>query len=491
MLKSRLFTFTLTILFLIGSSAISCKIDDDLVKNLPDYPYKGRMFSGYLNLSNPIKKLHYLFVESERSKEKDPLILWLNGGPGCSSLLGWSQEHGPASFKENSAEFKLNLNSWNRFANVLYLESPAGVGFSTIASYKERDWAVDDQSSGKQNLEALLDFLQKFPSYQNNDLYISGESYAGIYVPILVSNILDWNKVQMFDHDKIRIKGMMIGNGVTDWQVDTEPAMIDFAFSHSLYSNELREYYLQHCKEEINHLRCKDARKKIRDMIDNVNIYDIYRECFNQKQKKPDLDDLSFSDLKGVESTPKYNKYEYTPWLFEDLSPKKEENGEDFLQYLSEDSQMLYGNPPCIDSIGPDTYFNREDVKAALNVHVGLKWEMCSLRVGKSYIRDKSQGSYYLYPKLINSGIRILIYSGDTDAAVPFNGTQKWISNLKLPILSAWRSWRVDRDNLAGYRTIYDGLTFVVVKGTGHMVPQWKPKETFHMISSFLEGKDL
>jgi carboxypeptidase C (cathepsin A) len=373
---------------------------------------------------------------------------------------------------------------------VLYLESPAGVGFSTIASYKDNDWAVDDQSSGKQNLEALIDFLQKFPSFRNNDLYVSGESYAGIYVPILVSNILDWNKIQMFDQDMIRIKGMMIGNGVTDWKIDTEPALIDFAFSHSLYSYELREYYLQNCKEEMKPLLCKYARERIRDMINNVNIYDIYRKCFNQKRKKTEMDNLSFSDLIGVESTPKYNKYAYTPWLFEDLSPKKE-SSEEFLSYLSDDSEMLYGAPPCIDSTGPDTYFNREDVKAALNVNVKLNWEMCSSRIGKSYIRDKTQGSYYLYPKLINSGMKILIYSGDTDAAVPFNGTQQWISNLRLPILSAWRSWRVDQDNLAGYRTIYDGLTFVVVKGTGHVVPQWKPKESFYMISRFLEGKDL
>jgi serine carboxypeptidase-like clade 1 len=94
--------------------------------------------------------------------------------------------------------------------------------------------------------------------------------------------------------------------------------------------------------------------------------------------------------------------------------------------------------------------------------------------------------------------IRILIYSGDTDMAVPFNGNQAWIRNLKLPIISDWKPWRaydldgnVDMENIAGYRTIYQGLIFTTIKGTGHMVPQWKRKEAFYMVKQFLNNDDF
>ena len=77
--------------------------------------------------------------------------------------------------------------------------------------------------------------------------------------------------------------------------------------------------------------------------------------------------------------------------------------------------------------------------------------------------------------------------------AVPFNGNQRWIESLKLGVVSPWRSWRAynDMHNIAGYRTIYNGITFVTVKGTGHMVPQWKPKEAFYMMEQYFKNEDL
>jgi serine carboxypeptidase-like clade I len=489
--KTKLFVYIISILFILSTHLVSSNLDD-LVKNLPDYPYGGRIFSGYLKLSSPIKKLHYLFVESQRDRENDPLILWLNGGPGCSSLLGWAQEHGPAIFKEGTTEFELNPYSWNKLANVLYLESPAGVGFSTIESEKDYDWTVDDVSSGKQNLEALLNFFKKYPNLRNNDLYISGESYAGIYVPMLVSGILNWNKMQANDNNKINLKGMIVGNGVTDWNVDTEPALIDFGFTHSLYSYELRQDYLNNCEIKKNQDECDRTKENIMNIIENVNIYDIYRKCFTSDNSKLESIYLS-DDSEEFQIKSKFtDKYNYTPWLFTNMKSSRSRDNQN-LSYLAEESSDKESNnsTPCVDSLGPDTFFNREDVKAAMNVDTKLKWELCSDKVGKAYKIDRSRGSYFLYPKIISAGIKILVYSGDTDGAVPFNGTQKWISNLKLPILSKWKSWRVDDDNLAGYRTVYKGLTFVVVKGTGHMVPQWKPKEAYYMLSRFLEGKDL
>ena len=96
-------------------------------------------YSGYLE-SLPDIQLHYWFFESQNSVESDPIVLWLNGGPGCSSMLGALTEHGPIRLERNG-ELKINPYAWNRNASVLYLESPAGVGFSynTSNHYAQND----------------------------------------------------------------------------------------------------------------------------------------------------------------------------------------------------------------------------------------------------------------------------------------------------------------------------------------------------------------
>ena len=117
---------------------------------------------------------HYWFVESESDPANDPIGLWLNGGPGCSSMDGLLYEHGPLLVNHNGTELVRNPYSWSTVANVLYLEAPAGVGFSyppPTGSFGANQTAVD-------NTEALLAWFADFPEYKGNDFYISGESCA-------------------------------------------------------------------------------------------------------------------------------------------------------------------------------------------------------------------------------------------------------------------------------------------------------------------------
>ena len=96
--------------------------ESDIVKSLPDYAYKGRLYSGYLEVDS-VKQFHYMFNYAYQDPEHKPLVLWLNGGPGCSSLDGWANEHGPMQM-DADGNFQLNEYSWNRAANMIYLESP-------------------------------------------------------------------------------------------------------------------------------------------------------------------------------------------------------------------------------------------------------------------------------------------------------------------------------------------------------------------------------
>lgn len=107
------------------------------VETLPDFPqpFPSPTYSGYLNLADghgtSNKNLHYVFVTSQNDPANDPLMLWFNGGPGCSSMLAFLQEHGPITLDDDAPAFVPNEFSWTKRANIIYLESPAGVGFST------------------------------------------------------------------------------------------------------------------------------------------------------------------------------------------------------------------------------------------------------------------------------------------------------------------------------------------------------------------------
>ena len=129
------------------ASAASAAVAADQVTSLPGQQtfdtYK--VYSGYVDVTGTTNMLHYMFVESQNDPTTDPLIIWFNGGPGCSSMLGWAQEHGPWVMKNGTDYFQSNPYSWNVKANMLYLESPGGVGYSYCGSVE--DCTFTDQSS--------------------------------------------------------------------------------------------------------------------------------------------------------------------------------------------------------------------------------------------------------------------------------------------------------------------------------------------------------
>ena len=433
----------------------------ELVTSIPEYDYKGRLYSGYLDVSN-VKKFHYMFNYAFEDPEHKPFVLWLNGGPGCSSLDGWANEHGPMQFLPDG-KFHYNEYTWIKVANILYLESPGDVGFSYVDSKLDYELRINDDIAAEDNLHALLSFFKKFPSMKDKDFYISGESYGGIYVPTLANKVIEYNK-NLPESKKIRLKGILVGNGVADWNYDTDPATIEFAFSHHLYSYETRLDYNKYCILNYDEEKCNNVRIKIDKDLEGINIYDYLRRC----------------EVPKSNSNSKY--YKYARWAFKN---KKFDTTE-------EKTEKESNGAPCFDDSKLEAFMNRADVQSALHVEARRQWVVCSDEVGGRYeIQDK--GSIWAYPNLIKEGIRILIYSGDTDAIVPYNGNQKWIENLKLEIEEPFRQWRVDNDpeNVAGYIIKYKGLTFCTIKGTGHMVPQWKPKEAYYMFKQFINDEDF
>lgn len=148
----------------------------DKISNLPglNFNFTNDMYSGYLNLPASFNDtfLHYWLIRSENNNSNDPLILWLNGGPGCSSMIGLFTEHGPFRPSKDGTQLYENVYAWTKIANVLYLESPYEVGYSYSTNPYRK---YNDTLTAQVNLLAIVEVFERFPEFKNRAFYVTGE----------------------------------------------------------------------------------------------------------------------------------------------------------------------------------------------------------------------------------------------------------------------------------------------------------------------------
>ena len=265
----------------------TAKPEEDRVLELPAMGKfdKYGAFSGFLDIADTTKKIHYLFFEAQENAADAPVLIWFNGGPGCSSMLGFMQENGPYKIESGGSTFHESDHSWNTEANILYIEQPAGVGYSYCEGVK--DCTFDDHTSGKDNLTAVLEWYKKFPEFKKNDLFISGESYAGVYVPYLAHYIVEHNEKEAETNAfKPNLKGFAVGNGVTNWKYDTTAAFVDMAYWHSLMDEQMHEKFVAlDCDWDMPNMvnvtdECMNLYMEFDALVSTVNVYDIFGTCW-------------------------------------------------------------------------------------------------------------------------------------------------------------------------------------------------------------------
>uniref|UniRef100_A0A915LN84 Carboxypeptidase n=1 Tax=Meloidogyne javanica TaxID=6303 RepID=A0A915LN84_MELJA len=247
------------------ANELRTKILLDLNENGPKKNIFLKMISeviGYLNAGNG-NLFHYIFAESQGNSKTDPLVLWLNGGPGCSSLGGLFNELGPYLLNEDGKTLRQNPHSWNKYASIIFLESPAWVGFSYNA--KVKNVTTGDEEVAAANYAALKDFFTKYPSFKTNPFYLTGESYAGVYIPMLGVKILEGIK-----DSKINLKGVAIGNGLVSDSINTNTQIL------YLYNHDSCDIY-----NIPDNSTCGDMQQNLYTGYDNnlVNPYDLYDDC--------------------------------------------------------------------------------------------------------------------------------------------------------------------------------------------------------------------
>jgi len=439
--------------------AVSCAFADpsgDRITSLPGLPpINFTHYAGYITVDEAHgRKLFYWFVESQRDPANDKLVLWLNGGPGCSSIGGGLMtENGPFRVNSDGKTISINPNSWNRVANVLYLESPAGVGFSY--SDDSDDYNVGDARTANDAYVFLQQFLTEFPEYRQTPFWISGESYGGHYVPELADRILYGNAA---GDQRINLQGIMVGNAWTYMPIDNAGAVF-YWWSHALISDDTYNNIMSTCNfTDIGPLKarqegCDDYLNDANAEMGNVNIYDIYVDVCTASRPKKVVEQLARA-------------------------------GSPVHKILAEKHAQI--NPPyqpCADTF-TSNYLNTPSVQQAIHANISYQWDECSGLVNYNY-SDVEKSVMPLYDEFLKAGIYVLVYSGDVDAIVPYSGSRQWISNLKRPVISSWTPYTVNQQ-VGGYVQVLKGLTFATVRNAGHMVPETQPERAYYMFSNFL-----
>ena len=249
-------------------------------------------------------------------------------------MLAFMQEHGPFVIDDNSTTIIQNPYPWTANASMLYIESPAGVGFSV--GNDTQDLRHSDMSQSKDAFAALEAFYDKFPERLTNELFVSGESYGGIYVPYLSWQIYQNNLQAKFNSTKTtyNLTGFLVGNGATNWDYDVSPSFPSIAYNFNLIPKALYTNYTESgCKVYFNDFiphdgptYCDELWDKITTLTDGLNWYDLYRPVYpdgglamtkEERIGKTFIDGVEREYIKG------FTHREYTPWL-KNVIPEKE-----------------------------------------------------------------------------------------------------------------------------------------------------------------------
>ncbi|KAG0490201.1 hypothetical protein HPP92_007064 [Vanilla planifolia] len=461
--------FAFFFLLLLSSAASSKKLDQevvaqqeaDRVTRLPGQPpVDFQQYAGYITVDESHgRALFYWFIEAQHNARDKPLLLWLNGGPGCSSIgYGEAEELGPFLLKKGVPELRFNKFSWNKEANLLFLESPVGVGFSYTNTSSDLN-NLGDEFTANDSYAFLLNWFKRFPQYKSFEFFIAGESYAGHYVPQLAEKIFDKNKEAKDNY--INLKGFMIGNAVMDDETD-QKGMVTYAWDHAVISDQVYDDINNNCNFSLENTSkpCTVALQEYYKVYNIIDMYSLYTpSCI--------MDDLArkSSMIDGV--APKLFS-RYRGWWF----PKPS------------------GYDPCI-SIYTEVYLNRPDVQKALHANVtnmGYNWTHCSDVINRW--NDSPFSVLPVIKKLVNGGLRVWVYSGDTDGRIPVTSTRLTLKKLGLSTVQKWKPW-YNHKQVGGWTIIYDGLTFVTIRGAGHQVPTFAPRQARQLVAHFLANQQL
>ncbi|XP_071742666.1 serine carboxypeptidase-like 13 [Rutidosis leptorrhynchoides] len=434
---------------LIVQSYLLISHSKSIIKRLPGYhgDLHFKLETGYVGVGDKEEvQLFYYFVESTNNSEEDPLIFYIPGGPGASALVTFFLEIGPVSSTSddnNNLTLALNQYAWTQMANIIFIDIPAGTGFSY--SETKQGWISSDTNLAILATDFIKKFLTEHPKFKKNPLYIAGISYIGIIVPKITLDLYESN--ERGDQPTLNIQGYILCSPFTNKFEDFN-SRFKYAHRNALISDDIYMSAIKNCQG--NFVSTYSANSFCASSLQ------MYEECTS----RINLDNI--------------------------LEPFCDEN--DPIQDCDNDSYI-------------ETWANTDIVQQALHVRQGKvgKWELINQTL--HYNQGKNDtfcysydifSSYSYHKKLSTKNCRALIFSGDQDMTFPYVGVEEWITALNVGVEVPWKPFYVD-GQVGGYQTKYAeneySLTFATVKGAGHLVPLTKPKESIALVQRWFNSQ--
>ncbi|KAJ2862817.1 hypothetical protein GGI22_002099 [Coemansia erecta] len=412
-------------------------------------------YSGYLDTDED-RHFYFWFFEARNAKREDaPIILWMNGGPGCSSFTGLLMELGPCRVDKGGKTASFHKYGWDDQAHVIFLDQPLNVGFSYGKGVST------SMAAGKDAYNFLQLFYHSFPEYAQSELHVFGESYAGHYVPATAKAIHEANlefssklaldTLTLSEKEKrvLPLTSIGIGNGLTDPLVQ----------------------YKYYSKMACNSTYPPVLTKKQCDEMDTT-----YPTC-----------------ARLIEACYKWQNTLacYPPMMYcNSILGKYQQSGANpyDVRLPCEGGNLCY---PILGDIS--TFLNTPEVQKELGSDVS-KFESCSQAVYSAFVGDWMRPYVHEIPPLLEAGIRVLIYAGDADFICNWYGNKAWAEELewsgKLSFAGELdRDWVAASGKAAGEARTYKNFSFVRVFGAGHMVPYDQPENSLDMINRWINNK--
>lgn len=358
-----------------------------------------------------------------------PLLIWLQGGPGSTSFYALATENGPFTVS-NTSQITLNPNSWHTKANVLYLDQPIGTGFSHAALRDMVQNAAEIQDIASQ---VLLGFFELHKEFKGVDLYVTGESYGGHYVPYYANQYFNMQQT----NPDVQLKGVAIGNGWVD-----APLMYK-----SYVPFLLKNKFIDQVQADIYNIKVRVCMT-LMESPDN-RLYSIANDYCNRLYSELITDPIT--------KQARFSSYDIrlkVPYSYQSLS--------DWLD-----------NPTILNYLRADKYnpLYSTDVGTALR---RLDW--------------RADSSPFLKP-LLDAGLKVLAYNGDQDYICNYISGQYWTQNTIWSHTHDFLNAPTTTETF-GDVTQFENFAYVVVPGAGHMVPMDQPQKALDMITWFL-GPDF
>lgn len=382
--------------------------------------------------------MYFWFFPAQSGNTNAPLLLWLQGGPGGSSLFGLFVENGPLYVTQNGSVLRREI-TWNKDYHMLYIDNPVGTGFSFTDD--SGGYCVDETEVGIDLYSALTQFFTVYSDYLECDFYVTGESYAGKYVPAIAYRIHLEN--QASPKVKINLKGVAIGDGLVD-PVNMFNGYGDLMFQFGMADENEKAYIDNATQVGVDYMKKGDFYQAflVFDELMNGDIYPYPTYFYN---------------ITGV--TDYYN-------ILRTSEP------EDYNYYTS--------------------YINMNSTRAA--IHVGnLSYGAHGLDVEMHLIND-IMNSTADWLAVIMDNYKVLIYNGQLDIIVGGPLTERYLqvlewSGQKEYLAAQKKIWKIAGSNeVAGYIRQVNDFWQVIVRGAGHILPHDQPARGLDLITRFVEA---